>query len=208
MGVEGIEIDLRLAEGVPVLYHGRRLEDCTNGMGDISEASFENLRGLDAGEGERIPTLREALDVIQRQAQVNIELKGPGTGRAAVKVIRHYIDHHGWLPEDFLISSFDQHELLAVRKRMPQLPIGLLLCGLPLDHAKQAEYLGAQSLHLSADFISPDIVADAHAGGLAVYAYTVNDPDDAQRLQHMGIDGIFTDYPDRFPAYSFSAKAS
>ncbi len=206
-GVEGIELDVRLVEGVPVLYHGRRLEERTNGHGYISEAAFENLRSLDAGQGQRIPTLREALDLIDRRCRVNLELKGPGTGKAAVRVIRYYVEQRGWAYTDFLLSSFDQHELLAVRQRLPSVPLGLLLCGLPLDHCAQALKLGAESLHLSVDFIDPAIILDAHAHGLKVHVYTVNDTEDAMRLQAMGVDGIFSDFPERFAAMGIPACA-
>jgi len=52
--------------------------------------------------------------------------------------------------------------------------------------------------------VTEDFVKDAHMRGLKVFAYTVNHSDDIQRMHEMGVDGVFTNYPDRVNVYNES----
>ena len=73
----------------------------------------------------------------------------------------------------------------------------MLLYGIPLDYAACGERLGAYSLNLGLDFVSPELVDDAHRRGLKVFVYTVDYPDDLARMQALGVDGVFSNYPER-----------
>ena len=86
MGCDGVEIDVQLsADGVPVLLHDDLLDRTTNGSGRVLETAFADLRSLDAGQGERIPTLREALELIDGRMLFVIELKvSPGDDAPAL----------------------------------------------------------------------------------------------------------------------------
>jgi glycerophosphoryl diester phosphodiesterase len=69
---------------------------------------------------------------------------------------------------------------------------------LPLDGAAFAETLGAWSLNCDVDFVDETLVADAHRRGLKILVYTVDEVSDGIALASMGVDGIFTNRPDRF----------
>jgi glycerophosphoryl diester phosphodiesterase len=96
-----------------------------------------------------------------------------------------------------MVSSFDHHELNKFKHLYPQIPIGVLLEGVPLSYADCAVELNAQSINLSLDFINQDFVDDAHQKGLQVYVYTVNDYDDIAKVKKLNIDGIFCNFPER-----------
>lgn len=197
IGASWIELDVRLHGKALLVFHDLRLERCTNGSGRVSGRSLRYLRGLDAGGGERIPLLGEVLDRVNRRARINIELKtGRGTARAVAELLKRYFER-GWQPQDFLVSSFLLPELREFRRRLPQVPRGVLLCGVPLDLAACATKLGAAVVALDQDFAGPDLIKDAHRRGLKVFVYTVNRPDDIPYLKKTGVDGIFTDYPER-----------
>lgn len=197
MGAHWVEFDVQQLGDELLLMHDLRLERTTNGQGCLAEYSFDELRRLDAGQGQQIPTLQEALDLVDQRAGVNIELKTWGGCAAAVaRVLRDYLAD-GWPAEKFLVSSFHLPELWEFRQLLPEVPVGALVCGVPLDWAGSAAELGAASLNVSDEFVDDKLVTDAHARGLKVYAYTVNHPDDMRRLKAQGVDGIFTDYPDR-----------
>lgn len=83
LGADGIEVDVHLADGRLVVIHDDTLNRTTNGTGPVAEKSFACLRSLNAGQGERIPTLEEVFDTVNRRAIVNIELKGLGTAGAS-----------------------------------------------------------------------------------------------------------------------------
>ena len=56
-GVDGVEVDVHCVDGQLVIIHDRWLHRTTNGTGRLKDYSFDELRRLDAGQGEVIPTL-------------------------------------------------------------------------------------------------------------------------------------------------------
>lgn len=197
LGAHWVECDVQLHSGELLLMHDLRLERTTNGHGRLDETPLDALRRLDAGQGQPIPTLQEALDLIDQRVGVNVELKTwNGCAAAVARVLREYVAQ-GWPPEKLLVSSFHLPELYEFRQLAPEIPVGALLCGVPLDWAGCAAELGASTLNLSDEFVDARLVADAQARGLKVYVYTVNHPAEIARMRALGVDGVFTDYPER-----------
>ncbi len=196
LGVNWIEVDVHNIEDNLIVIHDRRLERTTDGQGYIEDRTFNYIRSLDAGKGEQIPILSEVFDTINRQAGVNIELKGFNTANLVVKLIQKYIQQ-GWNEEDFLVSSFNHYELARVRQQCPQIKLGLLIYGLPLNYLQVAQKLKAIVIIVSLDFITEELIIDAHQNGFKVFVYTVNEPNDINRMQALQVDGIFTNYPER-----------
>src|SRR3954464_9724202 len=73
LGAHGIEIDVYFVDGEIIVIHDAKLERTTNGKGYVARKSLAYLRSLDAGKGERIPTLRQVFDTVDRRAFINIE---------------------------------------------------------------------------------------------------------------------------------------
>lgn len=198
LGADWLEFDVQLhPSGALLLLHDLTLERTTNGHGRLIDADVDTLRSLDAGDGQPLPTLEDALDLIDQRAGVNIELKSAGgTGAAVATVLRRYIAS-GWPVERFLVSSFHLPELWEFKQAAPEIPVAPLLGGVPLDWAGCVQALAAAAISLSSEFVDPRLVADAKAHGRRVYVYTVNDPAEMRQLRELGIDGVFTDYPER-----------
>ncbi|MDR3417612.1 MAG: glycerophosphodiester phosphodiesterase family protein [Nevskia sp.] len=198
LGAHWVEFDVQLHPcGALLLFHDLTLERTTDGHGLLGACDFEALRRLDAGQRQQIPTLEEALDLIEQRVGVNIELKtADGTGEAVAGVLRQYLTA-GWPAERFLVSSFHLPELWEFHQAAPEIPIGVLLAGVPLDWAGCATELEAAAVNISSEFVDPRLVADAKAHGRRVYVYTVNDPEQVRSLRELGVDGVFTDFPDR-----------
>jgi glycerophosphoryl diester phosphodiesterase len=200
LGATWVELDVQLHAARLWVFHDSRLERCTNGTGWLADHGAAALRRLDAGGGQRIPLLAEVLDRIDRRASVNVELKtAAGTGAAVATVLRDCLAR-GWRADQFLVSSFHLPELRDFKRRLPEIPLGVLLCGVPLNLAAVATELGAAVLSLDMDFADPALIDDAHRRGLKVYIYTVNAKEDFARMRQLGADGVFTDFPDRAPA--------
>lgn len=196
LGAPYVEVDVHYVDGQLVVFHNNRLERTTNGVGYLSEQSFEYLRSLDAGDGQRIPTLEEVCEVIDSQACLNIELRGPNTAAPVSELISNRIKS-GWDKEAILVSSFNHRELLEMKRLNQDIKLGALIHGLLVDDAKFAEDLGAFSVHPSLDCVDQQFVDDAHTRGLQVYVYTVNHPEDMDKMHKLGVDGVFTDFPER-----------
>lgn len=195
MGVDGVEVDVYFVDGELLVIHDDTLERTTNGRGRVAEKSLEYLRSLDAGKGEKIPTLREIFEAVDRRAFINIELKGPGTAAPVQALIGEMVEAHGWTYEHFLVSSFDHPELARITNR--QIRIGVLFRRVPLHFVKLAEKLHAWSINTAVRSTRRPLVEKAHRHGWKVFVYTANSPRSIRRLRAIGVDGVFTDYPDR-----------
>ena len=198
LGVDMIELDVYVCKtGELVVIHDEKVERTTNGTGYIREKTFSELRSLDAGQWESIPLLTEVLDLVDRKIQINIELKWAGTAQAVADVIEKYVIEHKRTYDDFLVSSFNHYELAAFHKLLPKVRIGALIWEIPLGYAEFAEALHAYAINPCIEFIDQAFVDDAHRRNMKVFVWTVNDTDDIQRMRILGVDGMFSNYPDR-----------
>jgi len=199
LGAQWIELDVYPVENHLVVFHDLRLERTTNGSGFVWQQPLAALRALDAGQGEKIPLLTEVFDLVGPEIGINIELKGVGSAKPLVDLLRPRLAQQTLRPETCLVSSFIHDELRAFRTLMPEIPIGALTSSRPVKLAHFAEELGAYSVHVAIDCINREFVVDAHGRGLKVFVYTVNHPAELAWMRELGVDGVFTDYPDRIP---------
>lgn len=197
LGADWIELDVQRVEDELFIMHDYRLERTTDGMGSIYAKTAAEVRQLRIAGKHPVPTLREVLDLVNRRVKINLEIKSPATAALAVKLVDEYVAVYGWTYDQFLLSSFNQYEILAAKQIQPRLATGVIIYGLPFGLAEFTRPLGVQTIVTSAEFISADLVASAHQAGLEIIVYTVNYPDDIQRVIALGVDGIVTNYPDR-----------
>jgi len=193
-----VEFDVRLCKsGELIVFHDDTLERTTNGAGPVSERTLEFLRTLDAGCGEKIPLFQEALELIAGKAKVDVELKGPRTALPTASLIGRFLAQGGWSRGHFLVSSFDCQELSAFRMLDPYTPVGILCENIPAGLFGLARSLGAYSLNISYNRVTPELVEHIHREGMKVLVWTVDSPDGIARAKKMGVDGIISNFPDR-----------
>jgi glycerophosphoryl diester phosphodiesterase len=198
LGAQAIEIDVQQADGELWVFHDRRLDRCTNGGGVLTAQSRAYLAGLDAGEGEPIPTLWQVMEAIAGRAELHIELKGAQTADEVAVLTRRAEAQLGFTPAHWVVSSFHHPELARFAAVRPEIRLGALTATIPFTLAEFAAELGAWSLNCDVDFVDAALVMDAHRRGLKVLVYTVDHTADLAALVAMGVDGIFTNRPDRF----------
>lgn len=199
LGAEAIELDVHNVENELVVFHDRRLEGKSNGKGLIRQSSLSELANLNVN-GQPIPTLWQVLSLIKGQCIVNIELKGDNTVEPMLAMYDDVISQLNFTPAQLLFSSFNHPYLAKLKQAKPQAYVAPLLGGIPLDLAKSVSDLQAYSLHIDLGFISQALIDDAHQRGAKVYVYTVDNPDDIRALQAIGVDGVFSNYPDKAKA--------
>jgi glycerophosphoryl diester phosphodiesterase len=194
-----IEIDLHATkDGAVVVAHDAELERI-GGRGEIGAASLDEVRTLDAGAGERVPTLDEVLDAFGSRIPFNLELKqgsrGPYAGlpeRAVANVVAR------GLLERTLFSSFYDPVLRDLRGESPGARIALLLSRRSAGGwVERAHALGAEAVNPELPLVDRAFVERAHGEGLAVYVFTVDPAAEMRRLLALGVDGLFTNVPDR-----------
>ena len=196
LGASWVEVDVYPVEGELVVIHDDRLERTTSGQGYVVEQSLGSLRSLDAGKGEKIPLLGEVFDAVERRAGVNVQFQCP----AATELVAAFIADRvarGWAYDRMLVSSFDHHQLKRIRELDGDVRIGALVTAVPLTLTAFAAELDAWSVNPDYRFLTEAFAADARQRGLKVFPFTVNHPDDIQRMAALGVDGVFTDYPER-----------
>ena len=198
LNMDLVELDVQACKsGELMVIHDIKVDRTTNGTGYVCEKTFDELRALDAGKGQKIPTLQEVLECIDKNIRVNIEMKSEGIARAVFNVIAQDVKEKGWSWDDFLVSSFNHYELQEFSRLAAQVKTGAIIAGIPIGYAQCASDLKSYSLHASKEFINQALIDDAHNRGLKVYAYTLNEPEDIQKVRRLGIDGIFSNFPDR-----------
>jgi glycerophosphoryl diester phosphodiesterase len=193
-GADWLELDIHLADGHLVVIHDPRLERTTNGTGRVADCTISYLRGLDAGNGERIPLLEEVLELARGRVSLNVELKSLGIAEPASKALRSALST-GWQPQQLCVSSFFHHELAGFAGLAPEIPRAALTMAVPLGYAKFAEELGCIAVNASEEFFDMAFVSDAHSRGLEFNLYTVNHREDYKFFADCGVDGVFTDNP-------------
>ena len=207
-GYRMFEFDAKLSgDGVVILMHDATLERTTNGRGRVAALTLAEIAKLDAGSwlsaqyaGEGVPTLaRAAAWLTANKLMANIEIK-PCPGReahtgAAVALEARALWRDAAVPP--LLSSFSEEALAAARAAAPELPRALLMDHLPDDWLARCRALECVALDAEHQVLNAQVIADAHAAGLRVACYTVNDVQRAEQLTAWGLDCLITDAVDR-----------
>lgn len=203
-----IEIDLhRSRDGVVVIAHDAELSNF-GAEGMIGERSLAELKTLDAGKGGEspatIPTLDEVLDSFGGKIPFNLELKwspdGPYPGLEAAAVAA--VEERGLLDQT-LFSCFEDSILGELRRISPEARLAVLVDPRQPDPGRMVERARAvRAEAVNPHFVLADAqrIREAHAAGLEVHAYTVDDPGRMRGLVDDGIDGLFTNRPDAMRA--------
>jgi glycerophosphoryl diester phosphodiesterase len=197
-----IEIDLhRTRDGAIVITHDEHLSGL-GGRGEIADATLAEVRALDAGGGERVPVLAEVLDRFAARIPFNLELKQgsratyPGLPEEALREVEARD-----LLEATLFSSFSDEVLADLRRMSRCARIGCLVSPRePARWLERARAVDACAVNLWSGLATAEAVEAAHAAGLSVNVYTVDRIEEMRALIARGVDGIFTNLPDRLRA--------
>lgn len=177
LGCDEVETDVWLADGGFVISHDR-----PSGDADLS--------------------LDTVLDFCRGRMGVNVELKCEADDARATltgdRVARHLARR---ADPDVSVSTFWWPALAAARAAAPEVRRAFLFneaLERPALLASAAS-LALYALHPERGHVTPELIADAHAAGLKVHPWTVNDPREIARFATLGVDGIMSDYPERIP---------
>jgi glycerophosphoryl diester phosphodiesterase len=208
LGADAIECDVTLSsDRHPIVIHDATLDRTTSGRGPVHMRTLAELRRLDVGwirhPSERIPLLEEVLELVKcRNGQINLEVKGSSLPEslATVEAIQPLLEG---LDDDFrdqiVVSSFEHRAIALLKERLPWLRIGVLYGGQWRDQdlVPPALTLGAEAIHPEVGLLTKELVEHAHQANLRVNVWTANSWMRIRRLLSWGVDGIFSDYPER-----------
>ncbi len=219
LGADVIELDLHVSrDGAVVVIHDATLDRTTTGRGFVRETALADLQRLDAGSwfnarfaGERIPTLREVLEVIRghgnEAVRLNLETKydarGPAPPANFENLVLEQVRAAG-LSGRTIVQSFYYPSIVRVKTLDSSMTTAALRSPLnpPLDHVAVVREAKADIYSPGFRLVTREAVEALHRAGIPVVPWTVNEPADMERLLAIGIgalrgDGIITDHPDR-----------
>ena len=189
------EFDIHITkDGEIVIIHDSNTYNTTGVNGLIKDMTLDQIKNLDAGEGEKIPTIQELINIAQNKMGLQIEIKATNLLDKLLRILKEEN-----LLETSIISSFMLDELLKLKALEPNAKVGLLIFAelvrptiikrKIVNVAKHNFY----SIHTYFNHTDKDIVDFAHKLGLKVIVWTVNDKEIMEKLLEIGVDGIITD---------------
>jgi glycerophosphoryl diester phosphodiesterase len=193
IGVDWVEMDVRrTADGHLVVIHDDTVDRTTNGHGRVGEMSLADLKKLDAGKGEKIPTLQEAIDLAKGKVKVIIEIKEQGTEADVVGAV----ERNG-LVNSAMVASFIAYSIRRVKELSPRIMTAAIASKLPVDFKGLALDARADSIFLRKDIVSAAIIEEAHKNGLTVNIWNEDQPEEIRKYAAMRPDFMSSNYPDR-----------
>ena len=208
VGSDMLELDIHLSKDREVVViHDESLAKTTNGQGRIADFTLSELKKLDAGfrfgpqfSGERIPTLKEVLELAKGKILVNIEIKNPTHGRYFITELAdrawQEVNKAGMVHQ-VIFSSFNPAALERIREKIPRSRVALLYHK-PWESPR--EITGGDSyaiLNLRNIHLTKGKIAKIRQAGMQVNVYTVNPEKEMEQFVQWGVDGIITNHPDR-----------
>ncbi|MBT2394595.1 glycerophosphodiester phosphodiesterase family protein [Streptomyces sp. ISL-100] len=189
-GMDAIELDLHLSkDGALVVMHDAEVDRTTDGRGAIADLTLAELRGLDAGQGERVPLFEEVLDAVKSPLQA--EIKDAAAARALAAVM-----HRRDLTGRVEVSSFHDEAVAEISSLVPGVRTVLIASRYGNDVVDRARAVGAPTLALNIRRLTLETVERAHAAGLRVIGWVVNTQDHLRLVRALELDGATTDYPE------------
>src|SRR5262245_46192344 len=129
LGCHRTELDVQVsADGTAVVMHDATVDRTTDGRGAVSALTVAELKKLDAGAGEKIPTLEEVMDLCRHKIDLQIELKAKKSPALVADLIKR-----AWEPRKTVVTSFDLELLNEFAVLIPAIPLGLLNRDAALD---------------------------------------------------------------------------
>jgi len=191
IGADMIEFDVRQTlDGQLVVIHDRRVNRTTDGTGFVSDKSLGELKELDAGMGEKIPTLEEAFELGRGRTGFVIELKENGIEEKVVKRVREF-----GLTDHTFIVSFKSPRLRVIKEIDPDMKTGLIVLA-STNPVKLAERCGADAVAPFRWFVSKKLVERAKESGMFLFTWTVDEAERCRALVDIGVHGVVTNRPD------------
>lgn len=200
LGADMVEIDVqRTADRQVVLAHDAHLRDADGHYWPINRSTLAELRRVDLGEGEHIPTFAEAVQVCQEeQLGLYIELKDFGAIGEVLRTLRAEgaVGHS-------IAASFRPDWLAEVKAALPELATSVLFNSIRVDPVQQARAIGANFVHPCwerypnpSSLLTPEWVGRVRAAELGIICWHEERPEEIAGLARAGVDGICSDAPE------------
>lgn len=187
-----VEMDVRVSrDGRVVVMHDPTVDRMTTGRGRVVLKTLAQLRECKLGNGEPVPTMAEAVDLLKGRADLKVDVKETGIEDLVIAELRR-----AGMVRRAIVIGYGRKALKAFKDGCPTLrtEVGGV-------HAKyvrgsaigDALATGALILSICHRAVTPAFAKECKERGIALHAWTVNDKKEAARLDGLGIEAIATD---------------
>lgn len=186
--VDWIEFDVRTTkDNIPIIHHDKNLRDQSGSKLVITQSSFEELKK----HKDDLPTLAETLKFIDGKVALYIEVKPDVSTAPIVEVLKKY-------RHKFILGSKSQATLLELHNSLPDAPKIVIEPFFGLRATHRARQLNTKMLAMNHHFLWFGFIKAMSNSGYQLWAYTLNEPEKTKRWVKYGLEGVVTDFPDRF----------
>lgn len=209
LGATMLELDIHVTkDGQLAVIHDPIMERTTSGSGLVHELTMNEIQAFDAGSwyadefsGQRVPTLQQVIDHVKGRAHLNVEIKTGGLKPNVIvypDIVRMLLDvlEANDLVNEVVVSAFHAPYLTELKRLRPEVRVAFLHHKPVSDLFAMVTGEGFEGVHTAMALVDEDFVAQAHAHGVKVRPWTINDADTMAQAIKLGVDGICTDYPD------------
>ena len=192
-----IEFDVQeTLDGELVIIHDEDIKRITGHDGIISKMTLNELKMLDFGEGEKIPTLEELVKRTKNRIKLNCEIKVKGITEKVIKIFRKWD-----ILNTTIVSSFIHEELLAIQKLTPSVRLASLEPTpgtIKIDWIRKKEMIEycinnkLYAINPIVMMVDQQFIDYAHANDIKVFPWTVDSRISIKKLIRLGADGIIT----------------
>lgn len=194
LNLGAIELDIHCsADDYLVVIHDETVERTTNGQGHVDKMPLTELKKLDAGLGESIPTLEEVFNLYSKNTlEIMVEIKSSKCEKKLIDLVNKFS-----FRDRVIVKSFNHRFLKTVRELDDQIRIFPLIYGLPLNPIGIIESVRGQGLSLSINTVDKEIISDCKNNSFRTCVWNANNIEELKLLESWGVDYICTDLPDK-----------
>lgn len=195
IGVDWIEFDLHKSkDGVLLVIHDDTVDRTTNGKGKVRDMTFEELQGLDAGDGQRIPSLAQVIALAKGKVGMDMEIKERGIEEDVVDAARR-------IGPQCIISSFIYDSIRMVKKMDPGIMTAAIMDRIPENPQDCLDMLRsdvkADALMLSKKIATEPFIGQIRRQDLKVGIWNADTPDEIEKYAAMDPYYLCSNYPER-----------
>lgn len=194
IGVDLIEFDVRMTKDKKlVVIHDANVDRTTDGKGFVKDFTFNEIKKLNIGKNEKIPSLEEALIFLKdKKPKIVIEIKEVETTEDVLKILKEMK-----IEEKVMIVSFYPEVLRKVKEINSKIETGFLFKIKPKDWLEIAKEIKADYIGAHFSLIDENFVKICHKNNFKINAWTVNEDKDIEKMIELGVDIISSDYPNK-----------
>lgn len=204
LGIRAVEFDVRqLHDDSLIIIHDDQMIRTTGQSQALYDCDREQLKYYNHAEHwkdwpdfEATPLLSDTLRIIHDFNHIEVEVKTVPDELSAHRIVQHLQTALFGFEETAIITSFDLKIHQALNEQRSSFKKGLLIeTDLKQLAIEQALSLGCSQIGWMNQLATNEIISATHAANLNVSVWTVNDPERAKQLSHLGVEGLITDFP-------------